>query len=151
MPVIQRPAASGQFVGSEWTYQVCTEVGFYQVFNPNRNASVLTEVVDDAYFDKMCDDTVGTRPAIDAMRAEYLQPLLDGKVSNILFVNGSTDPWSALGFPDDHPNAPGITTYTVQRGSHCEDLQTLVPGGSLVGVFEVHKAFHDLADKWLAE
>jgi hypothetical protein len=68
----------------------------------------------------------------------------------VYFVNGSLDPWSALGFPENHPNTPGITTFTVADGSHCTDLATLMPAGTLLGDFQAHKQFHDLATQWLA-
>ena len=37
--------------------------------------------------------------------------------------------------------------FIVKTGSHCEDLESLT-ADSVLGVFKVHKKFHDLAVTW---
>jgi pimeloyl-ACP methyl ester carboxylesterase len=150
MPAIRLPSATDSFAGSEWFYQVCTEVGFYQVKNPDRHQTVLSDLIDDGFFDRQCDQMVHRRPDVATTKATYYDPLLSGKVTNVLFVNGSDDPWSSLSFTDPSAMTQGNSAYVVQHGSHCEDLYNLT-STSLLGVFEVHKKFHDAAKQWLAQ
>ncbi|MEO8703037.1 MAG: S28 family serine protease [Kofleriaceae bacterium] len=136
------------FEGSEWFYQVCTEVGFYQIHNFDRTQSVMSDLVTERYWADQCTQFVGTVPAIEATRAAYVDELYRGEVTNVLFVNGSLDPWSALSPTESTPPA-GLTTLVVKTGSHCEDLAALTPD-SILGVFKAHKTFYDLAKTWTA-
>lgn len=65
-------------------------------------------------------------------------------------MNGTQDPWSALSFRDPATAPAGVTVHVVQLATHTQDMQNLTPR-SLLGVFEAHKKFHDLALTWLAE
>jgi pimeloyl-ACP methyl ester carboxylesterase len=141
------PAQLTSFSGSEWFYQVCTEVGFYQIHNFDRTHSVMSDLITEQYWSDQCQQWVGTAPAIAATRSEFLDPLTRGEVSNVYFVNGSLDPWSSLSFTDSSAPA-GLTTLVVATGSHCEDLQNLTTD-MVLGVFKAHKQFHDLARTWL--
>ena len=143
------PPTLGDFTGSEWFYQVCTEVGFYQIHNGDRTHSVMSDLITEKYWADQCDEFVGQQPAIDATRETYLAPLERGEVTNVLFVNGSLDPWSSLSFTD--ASAPqGLAAFVVQTGSHCEDLQNL-NFDLVLGVFKAHKLFHDMARTWLSQ
>ncbi len=144
------PAVLDDFTGYEWFYQTCTEVGFYPIYNPDRAVSVESNLINAAYYDAQCTAWVGQTPNATAANTTYFQPFKAGKVSNVLFVTGTLDPWSQLSF--DHPNAPppGCTTYAIEDGSHCEDLEGLYPW-SVGGVVGAHETFWKLAAKWLAE
>jgi hypothetical protein len=149
IPHLAAPTTLDNFAGNEWFYQVCTEVGFYQIANPDRTQSILSDLATEDYWAAQCQQYVGTAPAIDATRAEFVQPLLDGNVANVLFVNGSLDPWSSLSFTDSAGAPTGLTAFVVANGSHCEDLDNLQPM-SLLGVFEAHKNVYAAATGWLA-
>ena len=133
-----------------WSYQECSEMGFFKVFNPNREESIMTTSQDVEVARMRCQGIAGMLPPIEQTRATYLQPILDGQTSNILFVNGSLDPWSSLSFTDPATAPRGTTVHVVALGSHCTDLQNL-SSQSALGVFEAHKIFHDLAVTWLAQ
>jgi hypothetical protein len=150
MPRAIRPETANDFTGAEWYYQVCTEVGFYQIYNPDRTMSVTETYDTSAYNDIGCQQFTGTTPDPTQDRATYFLPIKAGKVSNILFVSGTLDPWSQLTF--DHPEAPppGCVTYALEGGSHCEDLDQITPT-SPAGVVGAHKKFRDLARQWLAQ
>jgi hypothetical protein len=141
------PPSLGDFTGSEWFYQVCTEVGFYQIRNPDRMVSVESDLITEAYWADLCNQWIGQQPAIAATRSEFVDPLDRGDVTNVLFVNGSLDPWSSLSYTDTSA-PPGLTTFVVATGSHCEDLESLTPD-SVLGVFKAHKLFYDLATEWI--
>jgi hypothetical protein len=132
-----------------WLYQVCTEVGFYQVHNPQTSDSIMSPLVDDAYYNALCDYFIHQRPAPEKTNATYYQPLAAGQVTNVLFVNGELDPWSVLSFVDSQTLPAGLSSFVVAQGSHCTDLTNL-KAGMLVGDFEAHVKVHDLAAQWLA-
>src|SRR5262249_32944726 len=150
MARMQAPAVLDDFHGAEWFYQVCTEVGFYQVHNTDRTQTVLSSLIDQAYFDGQCKQVVGQTPNVAKTRATYYAPLLAGKVTNVLFGNGSLDPWSSLSFTDQSALPAGLTAFVVQQGSHGTDLSNLKPTSAL-GVFEAHLKFHDLAKMWIGQ
>ena len=147
IPRLTHPQALDNFQGAEWFYQVCTELGFYQVHNNNRTQSVMSDLITEQYWADQCKQWVDATPDIAGTRSEYVDALDRGDVSNVLFVNGSLDPWSSLSYTDASAPA-GLTTFVVATGSHCEDLQELQPD-SILGVFKAHKLFHDLALQWL--
>jgi hypothetical protein len=147
VPKLLAPDSADNFAGSEWFYQVCTELGFYQVRNYDRSQSVMSDLVTEQYYATQCQQFLGQAPAIAATRSDYVDALYRGDVTNVYFVNGSDDPWSALSFTDS--SAPiGLTPFVVRTGSHCEDLQSLTLD-SVLGVFKAHKQFHDLAKEWI--
>jgi pimeloyl-ACP methyl ester carboxylesterase len=148
IPRLILPPARDNFAGSQWFYQVCTEVGFYQIHNPDRTQSIMSDLVTEDYWRDRCQELVGTAPAIASTRAAYVEPILRGEVSNLFFVNGSLDPWSSLSLTDARSAPAGVTAFVVQTGSHCEDLDNLTQD-SVLGVFQAHKRFHDLARAWL--
>ncbi len=147
---VVHPAVLDDFTGYEWYYQTCTEVGFYPIYNPDRAVSVESSLIDSAYYDAECTEYVGQTPDAAAANATYFAPIKAGKVSNILFVSGTLDPWSQLTF--DHPSAPppGCATFAIEDGSHCEDLDALSKY-STSGDIGAHKKFWSLAKTWLAD
>lgn len=144
------PEVTGDFAGFQWGYQVCTEVGFYQVANPDRTASVMQSSNDEAAYDARCDEFVHTRPDVAKTRATYYDPIAQGRVSNVFWVNGALDPWSPLSFTDPARPPGKSTVFMIANGSHCTDLSNLKPD-SPIPVFEAHVEFVKLAKSWLAE
>ena len=135
---------------SGWSYQVCSEVGFYQVHNSDRTQSIAPDDFTDAYYDQSCAKQFGLQPKIAETRATYFDPIMAGKATNIFFVNGSEDPWSTLSLTDPSAVPPGIDVLVVRGGSHCEDLSNL-DQGMLAGVFQAHLKFNQLARGWLGQ
>jgi pimeloyl-ACP methyl ester carboxylesterase len=147
MPPLHAPAAD-DFDGNQWLYQVCTQVGFYQTHNLDQGHSVMSWLIDEKYWSSICDAYVGGQPAIAETRARYFDAINDGRVSNLLFVNGTLDPWSALSYAWQEQAPDGVTVATVVGGSHCSDLDNLMPD-SRPDVVAAHQRFHDLALEWL--
>jgi pimeloyl-ACP methyl ester carboxylesterase len=142
--------STDDFSTAQWFYQTCTEVGFFVVANPDHTQSVMPAGFDASSARASCTRSVHTLPDVATTRATYLDPIAQGKVTNLFFVNGSVDPWSSLSFTDRATAPAGVDVYVVQRGTHCSDLSTLRPD-SLVGQFEVHRDFVDRARGWLSE
>ncbi len=143
------PAAGAAEALHSWRYQVCSEVGFYQVANIDRTQSIIPEERNEESGDRECMSSFGRTPNIEATRATYFEPLRAGLATNLFFTNGEHDPWATLSFTDPSAVAPGVTAMVIRGGSHCEDLQNLY-SGALVGIFEAHKRFVELARGWLA-
>ena len=143
------PAAAPRQIPA-WTYQTCREVGFFQVHNSDRTQSVAPVEYSDAYFEASCAKQFHMLPNIAGTRSTYFDPIASGQATNILFVNGSADPWSSLSLTDPSAVPAGISVLVVRDGSHCEDLTNLYPG-ELAGVFEAHLKFNQLAKEWLAQ
>lgn len=115
----------------QWSYQACTQEGVFSAAvmkaNPD-TAESLSSTLTDALPEKYCGIFFGitTPPAIDEMNAKYYQPLLDPSTSNILFISGSNDPACfpySISKENGNATNPNTATFTVQGGSHCEDLQ----------------------------
>jgi pimeloyl-ACP methyl ester carboxylesterase len=153
-PTTGTPPGASEGVGTNpytmWNWQTCTEMGFFEVANPNRELSVRSELDDGQAQIAQCTQYWHVTPNVDATRAEYFDPIANGQVTNLFFVNGSLDPWSALSLRDPATAPAGVTEHIVQLATHTQDMQTLTRN-SLLGVFEAHKKFHDLAVVWLAE
>lgn len=147
MPPLLAPHLAS-FQGSEWFYQVCTEVGFYQTHSLDQGNTILSWLIDEQFWADQCQTYVGTQPAIAETRAAYVDALDQGEVSNLFFVNGTLDPWSALSFTSQDMAPDGITVALIQGGSHCTDLDNLMPWSS-ADIFAAHKQFFDLAVSWL--
>lgn len=96
----------------QWTYQTCTEFGFYQTSSyPPR---VFSDKFPVDFFVQMCVDIFGPKFNADFLekavdRTNNLYGGLDIEVSNVVFVHGSIDPWHALGITKTQSNnAPAI-------------------------------------------
>jgi len=75
----------------QWTYQYCNEFGFLQT--PNTEQPVRSEYLDLAFWKDYCDSIFGTEMKADADRTNKHYGGLDIHGDNIVFMNGSEDPW----------------------------------------------------------
>jgi pimeloyl-ACP methyl ester carboxylesterase len=114
------PAAGG---GRQWTYQTCTEFGWYQ--SSNSPGHPWGRILPVKYFEKMCADIFGPKfstvlleRGVAATNTEYggLEPA----VTNVVFVHGTVDPWHAIGRTTDlAPSAPAIL---IPGTAHCANM-----------------------------
>ncbi|CAG9854739.1 unnamed protein product [Phyllotreta striolata] len=105
----------------QWTYQSCTEFGFFQtsdynIFGNNFRIDLYVNVCKDLfgkqYTEKFMND------AID--RTNTIYGGLDIKVSNVVFVHGSLDPWHKLGITQTRDkDAPAIL---IKGAAHCANV-----------------------------
>ena len=86
--------------GRQWTYQTCTEFGFYQTssYEPH----IFGDQFPISFFIQQCEDIYGDIYDADFIdgaidRTNTLYGGLDIEVSNVVYVHGSIDPWHALG------------------------------------------------------
>lgn len=133
-----------------WRYQMCSEVGFFESPNKGSDLTIYSpDAPDGAAQVARCQAKLNVQPNVEASRAMYYDDIKAGKVSNLFFVNGTNDPWSSLSLRDPAAAPNGVTVQLVQLGAHCQDFSNLGPR-SLLGVFEAHKTFNELAKKWIA-
>ena len=108
--------------GRSWTYQYCTEFGFFQVpsqEHPMRSRQFLNE----SSWSEYCNDIFGTDLKVNRTIGEYAFRHTAG--SNTIFTNGWEDPWqwaTELN-PNARINQQGSLANCTDCG-HCGDLYT---------------------------
>lgn len=116
---------TGEWYGSSWDYQTCTEFGFYQTCELNSTCMFVRGLVDLPYMLSTCDQfrivAADVKKAIVATNDFYgaLSPSgPQGKLGSCVYwVNGEVDPWSELGvLSSPSPEQPVLK---VGGASHC--------------------------------
>jgi len=89
-----------QNIGRQWTYQTCTEFGYYQSSDLEDQPFGKRFPID--FSIRQCSDIFGKKfnykllvNAVD--RTNFIYGGLGLALSRVVFPNGSVDPWSALG------------------------------------------------------
>lgn len=113
----------------QWSYQYCTEFGWYQMANTNQNLKFRSGLVSDKYFNDLCQDIFESKikygPAVAENNAWFHG--LDITGSNILFMTASDDPWKHAGMIElKHPESSqkDMVAHHVEcvDCAHCVDL-----------------------------
>ncbi|XP_054156718.1 putative serine protease K12H4.7 [Oppia nitens] len=107
----------------QWTYQTCTEFGYYQTTGLPDSPFGHNIPID--YFSKQCTDIFGKQ-----FNADYIQKAVQTTntyyggvkptVTKVVFPNGSTDPWHALSVLKDLNNS--TRAVLIHGTSHCVDM-----------------------------
>jgi len=105
--------------GRSWVWQTCTEFGYYQTAETS-DQPFSSEISLDWYVG-MCTDIYGIEgltPDIDWTNTYYGST--DIQVSNVVFPDGTVDPWHVLALLDsDLPDSP---SFYMNGTAHCADL-----------------------------
>eukprot|EP01103_Thecamoeba_quadrilineata_P010216 TRINITY_DN2135_c0_g3_i1.p1 TRINITY_DN2135_c0_g3~~TRINITY_DN2135_c0_g3_i1.p1 ORF type:complete len:502 (-),score=81.08 TRINITY_DN2135_c0_g3_i1:13-1497(-) len=111
----------------QWTYQTCTEFGYFQTTDSPSSAQPFGDLVPLQYSIDMCRDIFGTTYNTDALINQTLieyggaDPLaLAYGPTNILFVNGNIDPWHSLSVY--HNVSSSVTAILINGTAHCADM-----------------------------
>jgi hypothetical protein len=135
----------------QWMYQSCTQFGFFQNAYHDPAYSVRSARINPTYHRDMCNRLFGfDQPVdVDGTNTNYYQPVLT-QSSNILFTNGSNDPWSLLGINPTLGNNtdPNDTVILIDGAAHCGDLSSLSASDS-TALTAAKDKFSDLATLWL--
>ncbi|TDG53132.1 hypothetical protein AWZ03_000675 [Drosophila navojoa] len=107
----------------QWTYQTCTEFGFYQTsenksdtFGDRFGIDFFIRQCMDIFSDRMNDKFL--EQAV-AQTNKYYGALKPG-TTNVLYVHGSIDPWHALGlYVSTNSNTPAIY---IEGTAHCANM-----------------------------
>lgn len=113
--------------GRQWTYQTCTEFGWYQ--SSNQPGHPFTNLFDVKFFEKQCQDIFGPKFNLELLdrgikRSNYLYGAKGIKVTNVVFVHGSFDPWHALGITEDNGMNKAIL---IPGTAHCANMYPASP------------------------
>ncbi|KOC65159.1 Putative serine protease K12H4.7 [Habropoda laboriosa] len=109
--------------GRQWMYQTCTEFGFFQTSTARPKLFSETFPID--FFVQQCTDVFGPRYNIHLLksavnRTNILYGALNLKVTNVVFVHGSVDPWHVLGITKS-PNSQMPAIY-INGTAHCANM-----------------------------
>lgn len=108
----------------QWTYQTCTEFGFYQT--SDNSTLMFGDKFPAEFFVKQCADIYGVNFNSNALmsgvdRTNIIYGALKPTTTNVLFVHGSIDPWHALGLTKTNTNQPQPTIY-IEGTAHCANM-----------------------------
>jgi len=144
------PTAPGA-AGRSWMYQTCVEYGYYQtVESPDVPFSKLINL---DYFLGMCKDVYGIEKTSPAKSVDYTNSYYGGRdvrSNKIVFLNGSVDPWHALGLISDTPKPEEMPVCYIKGTAHCADLYSSSPN-DLESLTDARNKAWNYLDKWLAE
>ncbi|CAG2120605.1 unnamed protein product, partial [Medioppia subpectinata] len=129
----------------QWTYQTCTEFGYYQT--TSLKDSPFGHNLPVEFFTKQCTDIFGVsaqavQKAIDQTNSYYggFKP----NVTNVVFPNGSLDPWHALSVLKDLNNS--TKAVMIEGKAHCGDMYASSPSET-----ESLKSAHKLIEQQIGE
>jgi len=108
------PSAAGR----SWTWQTCTEFGYFQTGEGDNQP--FSDTISLEWYLRQCNDIFGLPlvPKIEAINAIYGS--IDLKSSKIVFPNGSIDPWHMLGIlVQECKSEP---SKLMNGTAHCADL-----------------------------
>lgn len=107
----------------QWTYQTCTEVGYFQTFYPNISLSMRSTNVTLDFYKTWCHESFGVDlwPNVELTNLDLgglnLEPF------NIILTNGGEDPWQWAGIREDKGNMKAFLLECEDCG-HCVELYT---------------------------
>lgn len=109
--------------GRQWMYQTCTEFGFFQTSTARPKLFSETFPID--FFVQQCIDVFGPRYNIHLLnsainRTNILYGALNLKVTNVVFVHGSIDPWHVLGLTKS--SNPQMPVIYINGTAHCANM-----------------------------
>eukprot|EP00123_Amoebidium_parasiticum_P015992 comp23234_c0_seq3/m.37911 comp23234_c0_seq3/g.37911 ORF comp23234_c0_seq3/g.37911 comp23234_c0_seq3/m.37911 type:complete len:140 (-) comp23234_c0_seq3:652-1071(-) len=111
-----------------WTWQTCNEFGYFQTTDSDDSKQPFGHLFPVTLFTKLCKDVFGVSNVSDNIlrTLTYYGGLRIAQVSsNIVFPNGSLDPWHVLSvLKTDNPN---IATILINGTAHCADMYAPEP------------------------
>jgi len=107
----------------QWTYQTCTEFGFYQT--SEQKESIFGDRFDLEFFTKQCTDFYGSEFDSNFLSASIKSTndfygALNPNTTNVIYVHGSIDPWHALGLTQS--TDPSRPTIYINGTAHCANM-----------------------------
>lgn len=109
--------------GRQWTYQTCTEFGFYQT--SENTSAIFGDRFPIEFFVKQCTDIFGSKfnnesLSKGATRTNIMYGALNLKTTNVLYVQGSIDPWHTLGLIKTMDK--DMPTIYIDGTAHCANM-----------------------------
>jgi hypothetical protein len=137
----------------QWTYQTCTEFGYFQTTDGDASAQPFGNLVPVEYWVDFCTDVYGIdfKPELKVKQTNqhyggrYLPTTTP---NNIVFVNGNIDPWHTLSIYEPIPNSP-IQTVFVQGTAHCADVSLVGPSRAPPQLLRAQQQVSDIIGQWI--
>lgn len=107
----------------QWTYQVCTEVGYFQT--PNMEHRLRSKHLNMGYWYEFCQRVFGPgiTPRVNYTNTQYGDTRMRG--SNIIHTNGDEDPWKWATIRSTNESSPmDAEEIMCPNCAHCIDLGT---------------------------
>ena len=148
-PITSTDLTSNADVGDrQWAYESCTIFGFW--LSTTDDPSGLVQPAP-----SLCLQVFGVSQTINDStynEANYNPFVVAGanSASQILFTNGSDDPWSALSIEQQSNQNPNIATQAIPGAGHHFDLNYPDPSDTQA-VIEARALFETLAKTWLQD
>jgi len=136
--------------GRQWTYQTCTEFGWFQSSeSPNLPIGDLIPV---RFFEYMCSDIFGPKFDLELINkgvedTNTYYGGLDIEVSNTVFVHGSGDPWHRMGITET--NKSGMEAIFIEGTAHCANMYPPSPQDP-APLKNARKRIGELISKWVS-
>ncbi|EPB73806.1 serine carboxypeptidase S28 [Ancylostoma ceylanicum] len=136
-----------------WTWQTCTEFGYYQTTDGGPKG-IFGDVTPLSVFVNMCTDVFGKKfnanyieAAVRATQRHY-GSAEDFDATNVVIPNGSVDPWHRLGKLVSYYNS--VVTYLIEGTAHCAEMSPPGPNDK-PGLKTVREIIRENIAKWLTE
>lgn len=133
----------------QWAYQTCNEMGFFQT--SDHKPQIFGHNFPEDFFIQKCNDTFGHRftkefmeRATDNINLHYGDKSI--KVSRVVFVHGSVDPWHVLGITSsENKDSPAIY---INGTAHCADMYPSLETDPQ-DLKDARRKIEELIAKWL--
>jgi serine protease 16 len=118
--------SSGGVGMRQWTYQTCTQFGYYQTCDANTNCPFSTLMTLEFSF-QQCQDAFGISATTNVDRINFTNDILGGynvgeSTDRIIFTNGGVDPWHMLSVTPANINNPQNAALFIPTGAHCRQM-----------------------------
>lgn len=106
-----------------WTWQTCNEFGWFQTASKDDNKRFRSKEIDLNYYERVCKTLFNVPlPNVDDINLRY--GLTFPNTTNVVYVNGMTDPWSKVSIDDNNVDrSKQQYSFHIEQGSHCADLK----------------------------
>lgn len=130
----------------QWMWQSCRQFGWFQVANGNGADTSRSSHIDLAYHEEVCGRLYNIRMGADGhLNPYWYLPLFNPATKNIIFSNGTNDPWLTLSVTDGRANR-NFDLFMMEGSAHCNDL-TLAT--NLPSVMNAHVQMERIIGGWL--
>ncbi len=114
--------------GRQWTYQTCTEFGYYQ--SSDSSNQPFGSGFPLSFSTQQCTDIYGPEFTLATIETGIMWSLSNYggygfAGSNVVFPNGAVDPWHYLSVLSN--SGPGITAILIPGTAHCADMYPSSP------------------------
>uniref|UniRef100_A0A158P7Z6 Serine protease K12H4.7 n=1 Tax=Angiostrongylus cantonensis TaxID=6313 RepID=A0A158P7Z6_ANGCA len=111
-----------------WAWQMCTELGYFQTTDGNQS-TIFGKTLPVEFFSDQCVDLFGqeytlafTYDGVAGVRKKY-GGASAYRGTNVVFPNGSIDPWKSLGLLRANEITAKMCKYDLFKGAaHCSDM-----------------------------